>query len=157
MTKLKYVLFICGFLLNSTIAISQSVIASGVSYTKNAEASVFWAIGEFVSETIKNDESILTQGFYQTVFLPTSSQEIKNPIFHVIAFPNPVKSFLTLKCDNPRKMSYQVTNMNGVILLQNIITNSETKIPFNRLPNGLYLLIIKESDKVTKNFKIEKN
>lgn len=157
MTKLKFILFICGFLLNSTIVLSQSVIAASVSFTKNTEASMFWAIGEFVSETIKNDENILTQGFYQSVFLPTASKEIKNLTFQITAFPNPVKSILTLKCDKPANLTYQVTNMNGIILFQNIIANSETKIPFNQLPNGLYLLGIRKNDQVIENFKIEKH
>lgn len=157
MTKLKLLIFICGFLLNSTVVLSQSVIASSVSFTKNTEASMFWAIGEFVSETIKNDESILTQGFYQSVLLPTASEEIKNPIFQVVAFPNPVKSILTLKSANPANLTYQVSNMNGVVLLQNSITNTETKIPFNQFPNGLYLLGIRKNDQIIENFKIEKH
>lgn len=157
MTKLKLLIFICGFLLNSTIVLSQSVIASSVSFTKNTEASMFWAIGEFVSETIKNDESILTQGFYQSVFLPTASEEIKNPIFQVVAFPNPVKSILTLKCVNPSNLTYQVSNMNGIVLVQNAITDTETKIPFNQFPNGLYLLGIRKNDQIIESFKIEKH
>jgi hypothetical protein len=118
---------------------------------------MFWAIGEFVSETIKNDESILTQGFYQSVLLPTASEEIKNPIFQVVAFPNPVKSILTLKFANPANLTYQVSNMNGVVLVQNAITNTETKIPFNQFPNGLYLLGIIKNDQIIESFKIEKH
>ncbi|MBV5315354.1 MAG: T9SS type A sorting domain-containing protein [Prolixibacteraceae bacterium] len=156
MVKLKFILILSGFLLNSILAKTQSLVSSGGSFAENNNATVFWAVGEFTSETIKNEKATLTQGFYQPKFLPTRTIERMNLKYEIAVFPNPVNEALTLKCEKHENMVYQLISSSGAILVEEKITNPEIKIFVNRLPKGLYLLSIKEKNRIIENFKIEK-
>jgi hypothetical protein len=155
--KLKFILMLSGFLLSSTLAQTQSLVSSGGGLAESNVASVYWAIGEFSSETIKNEKATLTQGFYQPKFLPTGTIEKKIIQYNISVFPNPVQTTLTLKCEKYENMDYQLSSSSGVILFKDKITSPEIKIFVNRLAKGLYLLTIKENNTIVKDFKIEKH
>ncbi len=136
---------------------SQSVIGSGANFSKVSNSSVFWTIGEFVSETIENNSNILTQGFYQSnlitseVIIPFSTSEI------ISVFPNPAKNKLFINCNTTKDMSFRLLNVTGILLKGGIITNKTTLIQMDNITNGIYLLEIRRKFKSVKTFKIVKN
>jgi hypothetical protein len=156
MVKIKYILTILIFSIKIGLAFSQSVIASGVNYSKNNEGSIAIAIGEFVSETIQGENVILTQGFYQSKLLTTQIDKIIAPEINVTVYPNPIKDVLKLQCNLPDGLNYELFNLNGTSLINGIIQANEMNISFHHMPAGTYLLAVKKENQMIEHFKVVK-
>ncbi len=131
---------------------SQSVIASGIG----KEGSVYWTIGEIISETISGNESVLTQGFYQPRLIATSESGIPDNERMILVYLNTKGDLLTIKCNKYNHLSFNLLTIHGIVLQREYISNNETRIPLNRFPGGIYLLLIERDKQIVKSFKLVK-
>lgn len=139
-------------LIKSTLLYSQSVIATGIS----KDGSVNWTIGEVVSETITGNENVLTQGFYQPRFIVSGGNGISDNERMILVYLNTKGDLLTIKYNNYNHLSFSLLTIQGIVLQREYINNNETKIPLNRFPGGIYLLLIKRNNQIVKSFKVVK-
>jgi hypothetical protein len=91
-----------------------------------------------------------------TISLATSSSRAaKASSFSVV--PNPAKDYLTLKlADNQKQYSYHITDINGKQVKTDVIRESETRIPIEKLTAGAYFIRLKKENKLVDSVKFIK-
>ncbi|APY10789.1 hypothetical protein BWZ22_05840 [Seonamhaeicola sp. S2-3] len=76
---------------------------------------------------------------YEASTLSTEKKNINN----LTVYPNPTKNKVYLNLD--QESSYVLTNINGQVIISNILDKGENTINLSELQNGLYFLNIKSS------------
>jgi len=156
---MKQLLFIAFFVFYNMAMQAQQheVIATAGDYFKNSNGALSWTIGEVITETLSGSNVSLNQGFQQTNVVVT---EIQKPIlnnFEIDVFPNPTNDYLNIKSSKEQTLKYQLVDMNGKIIEQNIIENKSYKISLKYLLKGIYFINFIENNIEVKTFKIIKN
>jgi len=155
----KTALLLCTLV--STLAIGQTnkpdVIASSGGYGTSTQGSLSWTIGEPVIETVTNGTTILTQGFQQgnlTVTVDNVSL-VQNEI-DAMVYPNPVNDLLMVKYTNSEKVTIELYDVSGVLLLkqQNIVDGQI--INMQAYSTGSYFLKLYNEKQKSKTVKIVK-
>lgn len=104
----------------------------------NGNVSVASAIVTIVDESLSIDDNALELG--------------------LSVFPNPTQGLINLKLANfnSSKLSYQLFNLQGQLLLSSVINNDLTRIEMYNLSEGIYLLNVNVNNKPIKSFRIIK-
>lgn len=163
-TKLTLVksaaLFTFFFLLFNVDVNAQQVISAAGNHYETEDRSISWTLGETVVETFTTDENILTQGFHQTVLTVLSINDMDGgPGYRITAFPNPVKSHLTLSIDAEKhdNMQFMLYSYNGSLVKQGVIGDKNTEISFEGLKPAPYFIRVIEQNQHISTIKIIKN
>jgi hypothetical protein len=152
--------------------ISQNIqsIANDTMETFNASGddatgdfgSVTYSIGQVFYTQIGEFNYNVTQGIQQqelnqTLAVEENSVEPKTEIF---IFPNPTTDYVIVNTEGVEfesgQDSYQLYDIQGRLVKQNIINQNETKIDLNDLSPSLYLLQVYTNNRILKTFKIIK-
>lgn len=154
-------IFTSFILLTSSICFSQTntlqVIGSAGNTAVNANTQLSWTIGEPITNTATNTNSILTQGFNQSVLVITATDEKQNS--NITISPNPTADFATININENdlKNAQYLLHDINGKLILQRKIKDTQTKISFTELANSTYFVKVLTDNQKTKTFKIIKN
>jgi hypothetical protein len=152
-TKVLFLLTLCCSMLKA-----QEVVATAGNLFTNENGSISYTIGEGVANTLINGDKTLTQGFQQTTLSVSIFNEPVEVDYSIEAFPNPATVAVTIKVDreNASGLQYFIFDQFGKLLIQKTFESSETTIPVEQLPEGLYIIMIQENTKELKSFKIIK-
>jgi len=118
---------------------AQEVVSSSGNYQETSNGSLSWTIGEPITET-KSNGNTLTQGFQQSRLTVTNISEIKPADISVSIFPNPTNEFITIKVSEAQDYTVQLFNLNGQLLTEQKSNNTEERIDMMPYTNGTYLL-----------------
>lgn len=144
----------------SVSAISaQQVVSLAGNHHENGDMSISWTLGETVIETFNADEKILTQGFHQPTLTVVSIDDADMPRYNITAFPNPVKSYVTLsvEAEKHENMRFMLYDLNGNLIKKDGIYGKNTEVSFEGLTPALYFIRIIEENKSLTTIKIIKN
>lgn len=111
------------------------------------------SVGEIVTSTISNSETILTQGFLQPDYNLVSIKKHTHST-EINYYPNPVRNelFITTGLNNIK--SVNVYDYSGRIV---IVTDYSNNIDMSQLTDGLYIVELVGSDnQKIESFKIQK-
>lgn len=133
--------------------ITPSVISNAGNVVKNATHSIEWTLGEFMTETIRNNNGSITQGFHQANLLFTAIDQTE--IAGLDVFPNPVSQSLTVQNLSDGALDMQINHITGAGVYQSKIANGIEKFDFSNYPAGVYLIQFSNASG-TKTYKIEK-
>ncbi len=152
--------------------ISQNIqaIANDTMETFNASGddatgdfgSVTYSIGQVFYTQIGEYYYNVAQGIQQEELNQTLSVEENSlePKAEIFIFPNPTTDFVIVNMEGDEFEngldSYQLYDLQGRLIKQNIINQNETKIDLNDLSPSLYLLQLYADNKILKTFKIIK-
>lgn len=140
----------------------QTVVTSGGNATGPGGSSSF-SIGQVVYAASTGSGGSENQGVQQPLEILTMGTDNYPEIkLQMVVYPNPATSFVNLKIDastelSLESMSYQLADMNGKRIYNQIITNSETAINLENLTPAIYFLTVTNKNKPIKTFKIIKN
>jgi hypothetical protein len=154
-------IFTSFILLTSSICFSQTntlqVIGSAGNTATNSNTQLSWTIGEPITNTATNTNSILTQGFNQSVLVITAIDDNQNS--NITISPNPTADFVIISINENdlQNAQYLLHDINGKLVLQNKITDKQTKLSFIELANSTYFVDVVTKNQKTKTFKIIKN
>jgi len=162
--RLKLILLLLLFFGFKSIQAQKTVPASGGEASGN-KGSASYSIGQMIYTSNVGTNFSRTEGVQQSyeITLTTSIKEDQRINLMVSAYPNPTSDYLTLKVDNSEvsKLSYNLFNVQGKLLKNNKITESNTNIDMrNLIPSTYFLKIIQSipsSSQEIKTFKIIKN
>lgn len=140
-------------------SLCQEVIATSGEFNESNDGSVSWTIGEMATQTLENNDVIVTQGFHQTNLTITVIKELKKLDVQITAYPNPVTNMVKIKIESKMsdKLSYTLVDANGKLLIRQLINSNETEIPFIYYAPSVYFLKVYDSKREIKTFKIIKN
>lgn len=145
----------------NTNNIMETINTSGADAT-GSSGTVTYSIGQvfytYIGQSVYNvAQGIQHEELEKTLTTPENNVEPKTEIF---IFPNPTTDYVTINMEGlevengPR--SYQLYDIQGRILKQNTINQSETQINLTDLSSSIYILQVYLNNKVLKTFKILK-
>ena len=148
--------FISLLIFISLCSSAQEVISTQGESFSNASISLDWTIGETVVETFSDSSYQLTQGFHQPQLIITAIEDIKDA-FSIKIFPNPTKAFIHLNLERPEDhFVYQLYDINGKLLKENVINDSQVIIQMGEFSSGSYFLVVKHKKEKLGTYKIQK-
>ena len=118
-----------------------------------------YSIGQIAYTTNVGITGSVAQGVQQAYeFSITTGQEEASINLSFSTFPNPTTNFLILQVDalESSSLAYQLYDLNGKLLDQQEITNTQTCILMEYLSVSSYFLKVIQNDKVVKTFRILK-
>lgn len=157
----KISLLIIGiFLMNlafSQTASPELISSSGDSFN-NTSYQLDWSIGECITATHTAGDYVITQGFHHDSYIITLVEDLATDI-NITVYPNPTTDLLTVNFEASARPSSVliITDINGKVLLQENINETEKQLNFSVYTSGVYFLTVKQENQVIKNFKIIKN
>ena len=162
MTKKHLVIILTLFFtICSSLNYAQSgTNAAGGEATGNG-GTVSFSIGQSNYHSVKASNGSVSEGVQQPFEISVlSTQENMEGIQLLInAYPNPTTDHLTLSISNfeETNLSYQLFDMQGRLMINESITNSNTDISLANLVSSTYILKIYQKNSGLKTFKIIKH
>ncbi len=137
----------------------ESVTVSGNTATGTGGSSSY-SVGQIAYTSQTGSGGHITLGVQQPYEIVTLGNDNFSEINLVMsAYPNPTTNLLNLVISDGKwnNLSYQLSDMNGRIV-QNLqkITASETQLPMQKFPQGIYFLAVNSDNATVKTFKIIK-
>lgn len=161
MTKNKsrpIALLAAGMLWAGLAQAQESVNASGGDATGSG-GTVAYSIGQLVYTSNTGSTGILDQGVQHAYEIFTVGINETALNISVAVFPNPTSENLSLHISdyNNEKLSYQLFDMQGKLLVNEQILAQQTQIDMNSLPPATYFVnIVNQENNKVQSFKIIK-
>lgn len=137
----------------------KNIVASG-SDANGVGGHVNYTIGQLDYYSINAVGGSVSGGVQQAyeIYITTGLNE-KTVSLDMVAFPNPMLNYLTLKISQDKidNLSYSVFNANGELIVEDRITQESTTIPTSDFTAGIYIVKITDKNQIIKTYKIIKN
>jgi len=149
MKPIYLLLFCLSCLLANSQSIERDVIAAAGDHFVAPTFSLSWTLGEPVSETISNDDLMLTQGFHQGgEFKLTAIHEPLAEQFDITIFPNPTADILNIRFNSEMNeiITVQLYSMTGEKILFERTQDKNIQLNLANLSNASYLLSLRKND-----------
>jgi len=167
---LFFIFFLTGYNGIYSQSISPEVYPSSGDYYTGTNATLSWTIGESVTKTFSATNTILTQGFQQSLYSITSIEQAPDNNYQISVYPNPatdlininiyhVKSLLFNGVQSVDKTSLKVEliDIQGKRLYYQTINSNSSTLDLKQFPGSIYLLkIYTTGNKLLKSYKITK-
>jgi len=155
---MKKVYIIAISLLSINLCTAQTSFNAAGGNINNESVSISYSIGQIFNETSSLNEGVqLPYNIFEIVGI----DDIENIFLNILAYPNPTSDYLELKISmsdfDYSNVLYQITDINGRMVKTEKITDFQTLISMENLPQGIYILEVKTSKNKSKTFKIVKN
>lgn len=122
--------------------------------------SVSYSVGQVTYQTHTGINGSVAQGVQQPYEISVvTGIELTAISFMITAYPNPTTDYLTLSIHefDSSNLSYQLFDLNGKLLQNQKITDSQTSIVMANLVSATYFLKVIQGTREVKIFKIIKN
>ncbi len=159
MKKIFFLTLISVSILTYGQSVSPDVISSTGDYYITSKVSLSWTLGEMITETVSNSNTILTQGFQQPSYQLVSIYEHPDISFDVNIYPNPTYGSLTIDVTkNPDiQLKILIYDLQGKQLENIDLENGSKKIDISSYGSGNYLLsFVSNRGEIIRTFKILK-
>jgi len=158
--KIKIAL-IFSLLLFSIYLQAQETITTTGGNASGSGGSVSYSLGQVVYTTHSESSGSIAQGVQQPyeIFVITGINQTPGIQLSISAYPNPTDDFLTLTVSDYTisELEYQLYDMNGRLLNNELLTGDKTQVDMTKLVPATYFLHILEGGKSNiKTFKIIK-
>lgn len=154
----KHLLFL--FWLCLTGLQAQSTLSTAGGNVTGNGGSVSYSLGQMIYTHVGAVGGSMYSGIQQAyeITIVTEIGKSNSITLQCSVFPNPTTDLLNLRVEDYRlkQLSYQLYDLNGKLLEQNMLESIDTNIAFNNYPSTSYLLKVIHMDKVVKSFKIIK-
>lgn len=118
---------------------------------------ISYSIGQPMNSSISGDGGTVTYGVQQAYEISTTlgiDDETIN--LELSVYPNPTANYLTLKVDETDELIYQLYNLQGKVIKNEIVNNNSTNIDLQGQPSATYFLAVLKNKQIVKTFKIVK-
>jgi hypothetical protein len=160
MKKLFITLFaFCMSCFGMAIQAQNTTPASGGNAT-GIGGSISYTIGQVIYNIYSETTGSVAQGVQQPyeISVITGLEESFGIILNCSTYPNPTTDNVTLKVENYKteNLTYQLYDINGILLENKKIESIETNISMGKLIPSIYFLKVAVNNKDAKTFKIIK-
>lgn len=154
LTIIALFISILGF---SQITIDKSSISSGGTSTTNSTLSIISSIGELaVNETTVGNIQV-SEGFISSKMLTTLGVNNYSLLENIQIYPNPTVDIVNVNFEKSDTYTISIYSYSGKKIKTIKTTKTKQQISFDSYANGVYILLIKNSQKqVYKTFKLIK-
>lgn len=140
----------------------ETIVASGNNAT-GSSGTVAYSIGQVFYTYIGSDAVYnVAQGIqHQEKDGNLGTPEVDKPTAEIFVFPNPTIDFVNISMTGLElesgHRSYKLYDIQGRLLKQNAINQTEAQVSFSYLSPSVYILVVYNDNKILKSFKIIKN
>ena len=156
--KLSAILFLG---LGLTVLRAQETIPASGGNASGTGGSASYSVGQMVYTTNTGTNGSVAQGVQQPyeISVVTAIEEAKDVVLNCYTYPNPSSDYVKLKVENYKteNMTYRLYDLNGKILENKKVEDSETTISMKSLVSATYFIKVIDNNKEVKTFKIIKN
>ena len=144
--------------LGITAHAQQATTASGGD-AMGSGGNVAYSVGQVVYNSNSDTSGTVNQGVQQPYEIFTLGIKETELNISLSVFPNPTISNLTLQIGNynNEKLSYQLYDLQGKLLVHEQITAYQTQINTAGLPSATYFINVVNNKKKVQSFKVIKN
>jgi hypothetical protein len=137
----------------------ETIAASGGNYTGSG-GSISYTAGQIAISTLSGINGTVIQGVQQPyeISVVTAIRNAEDINLKCLVYPNPAVGMTKLVFDSPdfENMKYQLFDLNGLLLQEKKVENSETEIYLENLSSSVYFLKVIKNNFEVKVFKIVK-
>jgi ubiquitin len=150
-------------ILRLSIPLLQESVNTSGGNASGSGGSLSFSVGQAAYTSVVGSNGSLDVGIQHlyVISITTGTPEAHN--IQLTVFPNPTSDRLALRIDNEllsagtvQKLSYQLYNLSGKMLLNDLIFSNETSINLNNLQPATYFLRVMQDKNENKTFKIIK-
>lgn len=153
------ILFLYG-LCHYSILGQETITSTGGNATGRG-GSVSYTVGQIAFSTFLRANGSVIQGVQQPfeISIVTGVEATKEITLNCIVYPNPTRSIIKLSIESFdfEKISYQLFDINGILIQDKKVENKETEISMENLVPSTYFLRVIKDKKEVKTFKVIKN
>ncbi len=124
--------------------IMQTISPAGGNGSNN-NMSLDWSLGQTAVSTLFSDQAILTQGLLQEDILITHVGPLSDKLPEISIYPNPTAGDLIIVISDNMPLIYNLTDLNGRLLLKGQCLDIENSLDLKDLPSGEYILNISDN------------
>ena len=150
----RYTLLLFSFLAAGSLSAQEVVSIQGGSYS-NASGSIDFTLGEVIIATGTDGANEITQGFHQTNWKFLGVEDFASN-YEAIIFPNPASEVLNIRASMFENVTYTLYDLQGKLVMQDILSAKQTPIQVSQLASGPYLLTLNNHTQNLKTFKLIK-
>ncbi len=122
--------------LPAQISIQRDVVGAGGGQIGSLSfGSLEWTLGEFMTERLQTDQTLITQGFHQPFLIIDNIAEA-TPNILIEAFPNPTASILHLKTATSTPLDVKLLDLTGKEILSKHFALGTQLDFFKKVPKG---------------------
>lgn len=146
-TKTLFTGFLC--LVLSTTIKAQDVITVAGDYHSSNQSSLSWTVGELITETTSNQQTILSQGFQQYDLMVTALPAFNLFMSDWSVYPNPTSRSLHIESPdlhNYANVNALIFDLQGKLLVREALGHQQNVIDLSRLSAGTYVLKLIDRD-----------
>lgn len=155
---LFFITVVSSFSITNCLA-QESTVSSGGDIV-GSNGNIAYSVGQVVYTTNTGSNGSVAQGVQQPyeVSEVLASEDFLDLVRDLKVFPNPTTDVLTINVINSNnlQLDYQMTDMNGRVLIAQKNISNETNISVSSFPAAIYFLQITNQNKEVKTFKIIK-
>jgi hypothetical protein len=157
--KLKLIILsLLGFAL---VAQAQEAIPAAGGMAAGSGGAVSYSVGQVTWNTFSGVTGSIAQGVQQPyeISVVTGINTMDGVMLKCEVFPNPTEGMAKLVIESPdlKNFSYQLIDINGVLIQGKKVENRETSISMETLAPATYFLNVSFNAQLVKTFKIIKN
>lgn len=160
--KMRFILPAILFLSFSSIdygqSISPKIVSTSGNSISNSSYNLSYNIGEVATETINNNNYMISQGFLQPANQDNFIKLVSDN-FTLTAYPNPVSKLLNLDIKTTRNYIFyaEIIDILGNVKIKKKIATDHSIIDFENYPPGIYFIRISSgNNEIYKKIKIVK-
>lgn len=135
----------------------QIVLAAGGEATGSGGVADY-SLGQIAYLTATGTQGSVNEGVQQPYEILFNSIYEPGILLESVAYPNPANSYLKIKIQNKvtENLKYRLYTLNGLVIREDLIKETETTIPIDEFSPGTYLLTILENNITLNSYKIIK-
>ena len=111
---------------------------------------------ELITETVSNNNAVITSGFNQPVLTIISSIENIQTKVEISIFPNPTSQIVNIKYSGQLPVVAKVLSVNGQVISNKQINETISQLDFSSNAKGIYLIEITEQSGKSNTYRIVK-
>lgn len=159
-TKSTFIAVVIVLLSIVPMAFAQEIILTAGGEAAGNNGSVTYSVGQVAFQASESTAGSLSEGIQipYEIYDITNVEDV-NINLKATVYPNPVSENLILDIKDCAliDLSYQIFDMNGKILKNESISNSNTMINMSSYTRATYFIKVFDNNKIIKTFKIIKN
>lgn len=156
---IRLALIISVIQITTNVCTAQNSINAAGGNANGSGGSVAFSVGQVVYTTIKDTSASISMGVQQTYDIKNVGLNEAAPKISLVAYPNPTINDLTLVVNEFKneKLTYQLIDMQGKLLLLGNIAAPQTQVNTTLLASATYFLhVYNQQNQQVQSFKIIK-
>jgi hypothetical protein len=156
--KILSIFFLFGFCI--AIVQGQQTIPATGGNASGSGGSVSYTVGQILSSSISGSNGSVVQGVQQPyeISVVTAVRNTEDIRLKCLVYPNPTEGSikLVLESDDLENLRFRLYDINGILLQDEKVKGSETKISLENFLSSVYFLKVLRNNSEVKVFKIVK-